>query len=176
VIDALDALVDPALFAYGPRRITVSTVGVVPGLERLLATHPHVGVTFSLHAADGDVRRRLVPLHDRFPAEEVLGCLDRHIRTTGQEVTLACALIDGVNDRDSDVDALIALLRGRSTTRRYHLNLYALNPIGVGGLQPSPRVRAVRERLRSAGLRASVRAQFGTSISAGCGQLVARDR
>jgi 23S rRNA (adenine-C8)-methyltransferase len=173
VIDALDALVDPALFAYSPRRITVSTVGVLPGLERLLATHPDVGVTFSLHAADPGVRRRLVPLHDRFPAEEVLARLDRHVRVTGHEVTLACALIDGVNDRDTDIDALIALLRARPATRRYHLNLYPLNRLG--DLQPSRRVRAVRQRLLSAGLRASVRAQFGTSISAGCGQLVARD-
>jgi 23S rRNA (adenine-C8)-methyltransferase len=178
VLAAIDVLADPALFAYGPRRITVSTVGLLPGLDRLVTAHPGVGVTFSLHAADGDVRRRLVPLHDRYPTEEVLGRLDRHIRQTGREVTVACALIAGVNDRDADADALVALLRGRrGTTRRYHVNLYPLNPSPQidGALRPSTRVGTFRERLRSAGLRVSVRAQFGRSIAAGCGQLVARD-
>jgi 23S rRNA (adenine-C8)-methyltransferase len=174
VVDALDVLVDPALFGYSPRRITVSTVGLMPGLERLLARHPDVGLTFSLHAADGEVRRRLVPLQDRFPADEVLARLDRHVRATGRQVTVACALIDGVNDRDQDVDALVRLLRGRGdATKRYHVNLYPLNPSPEvdGGLRPSPRVRAVRARLRAAGLHASIRAQFGRSIAAGCGQL-----
>lgn len=179
VIGALDTLVDPALFGYSPRRITVSTVGVLPGLERLLTTHPDVGVTFSLHAADGDVRRRLVPLQDRFPAEDVLIRLDRHIRQSGREVTLACALIDGVNDRDVDINALVALIGGRGeATRRYHLNLYPFNPspqIDMG-LRPSRRVCAVRDRLRSAGLRTSIRAQFGRSMAAGCGQLAGRAR
>lgn len=179
VIDALDTLLDPALFAYSPRRITVSTVGMRPGLERLLAKHPDVGITFSLHAAIGTVRRRLVPLEDRFPAVDVLERLDRHIRDTGREVTLACALIDGVNDRDDDIDALIGLVRDRAAPAwRYHVNLYPLNPsLHIDGdLRPSRRVRAVHDRLRSAGLRTSIRAQFGTSIAAGCGQLATSTR
>lgn len=178
VIDALDALVDPGLFAYTPRRITMSTVGMMPGLDRLLARHPDVGITFSLHAAIDAVRRRLVPVQDRFPAVDVLERLDRHIGT-GREVTLACALIDGVNDRDADIDALVALVRDRGVpARRYHVNLYPLNPSAHidAGLRPSWRVRTVRDRLRSAGLRVSMRAQFGTSIGAGCGQLAAGNR
>ena len=176
VLEAIETLVDPALFAYSPRRITVSTVGMLPGLDRLVTTHPAVGVTFSLHAADGEVRRRLVPLHDRYPTEEVLARLDRHIRETGREVTVACALIAGVNDRDADAGALAALVKGRrGTTGRYHVNLYPFNPSPQvdGSLRPSTQVEAFRDRLRSAGLRASVRAQFGRSIAAGCGQLAA---
>jgi 23S rRNA (adenine-C8)-methyltransferase len=176
VIEAIDVLVDPALFAYGPRRITVSTVGMLPGLDRLLASQPGVGVTFSLHTADGDVRRRLVPLHDRYPTEQVLDRLDCHIRATGRQVTVACALIADVNDRDADADALVALLRGRpGATSGYHVNLYPLNPSPQidGDLRPSTRLHAFHQRLRLAGVRVSVRAQFGRSIAAGCGQLAA---
>jgi adenine C2-methylase RlmN of 23S rRNA A2503 and tRNA A37 len=84
----------------------------------------------------------------------------------------------GVNDRDANADAPVALLRGRrGTAGRYHVNLYPLNPSPQidAALRPSTRLHAFRDRVRAAGLRVSVRAQFGRSIAAGCGQLVARD-
>ena len=178
VVDAIDVLTDPQLFGFSPRRITVSTVGITHRLADLLDHNPKINMTFSLHAADPSIRRQLVPFEDRYPTAEILPILDDYIIRTRRQVTLACTLIDGLNDTEAAGQDLIRLLAARGRTRRnYHVNLYALNtsPLVSAAWRPSPpaRVRAFADQLRRHGISVSWRAQFGKDVQAGCGQLAA---
>jgi 23S rRNA (adenine2503-C2)-methyltransferase len=151
------------------RHITVSTVGIVPGIRRLATEGLPVSLAVSLHAANDELRDELVPINRRYPIAELLdACRDYRTRTR-RRVSFEWALISGVNDRYADADELAELAR----VARAHVNLIPLNPtpgyptIGT----PMPAVRAFRQRLQDAGVNATVRANRGTDIDAACGQL-----
>jgi len=158
------------------RQITVSTVGVVPGMRRLAREALPVTLAVSLHAADDDLRRQLVPLDDRYPVAEVLDAAAEVAGAHGRRVTFEVACIEGVNDRLEHADALGELLRAWPGVGGAHVNLIPLNPTaGFPGHTPSgPRMRAFAERLRAAGVHATVRRNRGVDIDAACGQLRAR--
>jgi len=179
--EAIEVFTAPELFALSPRRLTVSTVGVVPGLQRLIAEHPRVGITFSLHSPFDQQRSELVPLHKRYPTGHVLDVLDVHIRRHNAEVTLAYTLMAGINSSSDHAHALASLLRGRgAVSRRYHLTLIGYNdsPALADRFAAPTRssIDAFASVLRSAGIRTTVRAQFGTDVEAGCGQLAGPNR
>lgn len=151
------------------RHVTVSTVGIIPGIRRLATEGLPVSLAVSLHAANDELRSELVPINRRYPIDDLLdACRDYRTRTR-RRVSFEWALIDGVNDRFSDADELADLAR----TARAHVNLIPLNPTPgyptVG--TPMPAVRAFRQRLQDAGVNATVRANRGTDIDAACGQL-----
>ena len=151
------------------RHLTVSTVGIVPGIRRLATEGLPVSLAVSLHAANDELRDELVPINRRYPIAELLeACRDYRTRTR-RRVSFEWALISGVNDRFADADELAELCR----TARAHVNLIPLNPTPgyptVG--TPMPAVRAFRDRLEASGVNATVRANRGTDIDAACGQL-----
>jgi 23S rRNA (adenine2503-C2)-methyltransferase len=153
------------------RHITVSTVGIVPGIRRLAAERLPVNLAVSLHAADDDLRDRLVPINRRYPLSTLMDACAGYLQAKGRRVSFEWALIDGVNDRDHDADGLIERARGLPLPA--HVNLIPLNPTPGYPVRGTPmaRVRAFRDRLRAGGVNATVRQTRGTDIDAACGQL-----
>jgi 23S rRNA (adenine2503-C2)-methyltransferase len=155
----------------GARRITVSTVGVVPGIRRLAAEALPVNLAVSLHAADDALRDQLVPLNRRYPLEVLMDACASYLSARGRRLSFEWALIDGVNDRDQDADRLAGLARGLPLPA--HVNLIPLNPTPGYPVRGTPAegVRRFRDRLAGSGVAVTVRRTRGTDIDAACGQL-----
>ncbi|MBM4187406.1 MAG: 23S rRNA (adenine(2503)-C(2))-methyltransferase RlmN [Gemmatimonadetes bacterium] len=162
---ALSILNDPDGFGIGARHITVSTVGILPGMAALRARPEQFRLAISLHAADDVTRLELMPIEKKYHLAEVLAAA----KTFGRRVTFEYVMIAGKNDGDRDADRLARLARPLGA----HLNLLPLHPGGAPGLSPSSpsRIRAFAERLRAAGIEAVVRRSRGLDINAACGQL-----
>lgn len=154
------------------RHLTISTVGIVPGIRRLAGERLPVNLAVSLHAANDELRDRLVPINKRYPLAVLAEACRGYLAAKGRRLSFEWALIDGVNDRPSDAVELAAYARPLAA----HVNLIPLNPtpgFGVPGTPPD-RVRAVRDHLVALGVNATVRRNRGTDIDAACGQLAAR--
>ncbi len=151
------------------RHITISTVGVVPGIDRLAAADLPVNLAVSLHAATDELRNELVPLGRRYPLAVLVDCCARYVEATGRRLSLEWALIAGTNDTPRQADALAGIAR----TLRAHVNLIPLNPTPgypASGTSPAA-VRAFRDQLGQRGVNATIRRNRGTDIDAACGQL-----
>jgi 23S rRNA (adenine2503-C2)-methyltransferase len=173
VLRAVRRITDPspAGLGIGQRRVTVSTVGVVPAIDRLAAEQLQVTLAVSLHAPDDELRDTLVPVNTRWPVADVLDAAWRYADTTGRRISVEYALIRDVNDQPERARHLGRLLRGRPV----HVNLIPLNPTpGSPWDAASPRAqRRFVETLRSAGVTTTVRDTRGRDIDAACGQLAA---
>ncbi len=171
VIAAADALSDAQRFGLGARHITISTSGVVPGMERLIELRPQFTLAVSLHAARPALRDILVPLNRRWSVEAVVDAADRYSDATGRRVTYELVMIDGVNDTQTDARGVANLLGGHLA----HVNLIPMNPVAHTPWGPSSpaRIEAFADVLRRAGLRTTVRHNRGIEIGAACGQLAA---
>jgi 23S rRNA (adenine2503-C2)-methyltransferase len=155
------------------RHLTVSTVGIVPGI-RTLATRPlPVNLAVSLHAANDALRDELVPINRRYPIESLVDACLEYLDARNRRISFEWAMIDGVNDRPSDAVELASVARRLRPSA--HVNLIPLNPTPgyptVGS--PLTRVHEFRDRLESLGVNATVRRNRGTDIDAACGQLAA---
>jgi len=168
-IKAIRNLNDRRGFALGARRVTVSTVGVVPGIARLAAEGLQVNLAVSLHSPRDPLRDELVPLAARWPIAEVLAATDAYAQATGRRVSFEYVLLAGVNDGLEHARALAQLLRGRLA----HVNLIPFNP--APGLPyartADAQADAFRRELLETGVDATVRRSRGRGIQAGCGQL-----
>jgi 23S rRNA (adenine2503-C2)-methyltransferase len=154
------------------RHLTISTVGVVPGILRLAEAALPVNLAVSLHAANDARRDELVPLNRRYPLAVLAEACAIYVERTRRRLSFEWALIQGVNDRDSDAEELADYAR----PLRAHVNLIPLNPTpgyAVVGSAPA-RVAAFRDRLAQLGVNATVRSTRGVEIDAACGQLAAR--
>ncbi|MGE0440951.1 MAG: 23S rRNA (adenine(2503)-C(2))-methyltransferase RlmN [Gemmatimonadales bacterium] len=162
---ALTILNDPLGFGIGARHITVSTVGILPGMEALRQRPEQFRLAISLHSPASSDRLGLMPIEQKYPLADVLTAA----RSFGRRVTFEYVLIAGRNDRDADADRLIRLARPLGA----HVNLLPLHPGGAPDLTPSSgnRIRAFADRLRAAGVEAVVRRSRGLDINAACGQL-----
>ena len=156
------------------RHLTLSTVGLVPGIRRLTAEALPVNLAVSLHAANDTLRDELVPINRRYPLADLLAACRDYVAAKGRRLSFEWALIDGVNDRPSDAAELAEV----AIPLAAHVNLIPLNPTpGYLVRGPSPAaVRAFRDRLKALGVNATVRRNRGTDIDAACGQLAARRR
>jgi 23S rRNA (adenine2503-C2)-methyltransferase len=154
------------------RSITVSTVGVAPAIRRLAAEPWRVNLAVSLHAADDELRSRLVPLNKRYPLEEVLAATEYYVTETGRRASIEWTLIADTNDTPEQADQLAAIAR----RLRAHINVIALNPTPLtADRPPTPaNARAFVDRLVRAGANVTLRDTRGQDIDAACGQLRAR--
>jgi 23S rRNA (adenine2503-C2)-methyltransferase len=154
------------------RHLTISTVGVVPGIRRLAGEALPVNLAVSLHAANDALRDRLVPLNRRYPLSVLTEACRDYLAAKGRRLSFEWALIDGVNDRPSDAEELAAIARPLGA----HVNLIPLNPTpGYPVLGTGPDgVARFRRLLDEAGVNATLRRNRGTDIDAACGQLAAR--
>jgi 23S rRNA (adenine2503-C2)-methyltransferase len=167
-IRAVRLLTDPRAFGLAQRAITISTVGVLRGIERLADEGLQVGLAISLHAPDDALRQQLVPTAGPHSVGDLVSAAGRYFRKTGRRVTFEYALIAGVNDGPAQAEALARLLRGKPV----HVNLIPINPTAGGYRRPARRdVVAFESVLREAGIACTVRVEKGSEISAACGQL-----
>ena len=171
VLDAAAAITDRARFGLGARHVSISTSGVLPGIERLIAEKPQYTLAVSLHAARPELRDVLVPLNKRYPVAEIVDAAWRYARATGRRVTYEYVLIDGINDTPNDAAALVNLLDGQMA----HVNLIPMNPVAHTPWKPSTseRTEAFANVLRGARIGTTVRRNRGVEIGAACGQLAA---
>lgn len=156
------------------RHLTISTVGVVPGIRRLAGKKLQVNLAVSLHAANDLLRDQLVPLNRRYPLRMVMEACEEYRASSGRRISFEWACIEDVNDRPSDARELAALARPLAA----HVNLIPLNPTPGGlsrGLRGSgrPRVLSLQAWLKEYGVNATIRQNRGRSIDAACGQLAA---
>jgi 23S rRNA (adenine2503-C2)-methyltransferase len=172
VFEAVRLLNDPARLGIGARHITVSTSGVVPGMDRMVDELPQVNLAISLHASTDALRDKLVPINRKWPIREVVAAGRRFAGRTGRRVSLEYVMIDGLNDTDEQADGLARLARGWLT----HVNLIPLNPTPGSRWTGTPAAGIERfvRRLRDGGTSVTVRDTRGREIEAACGQLHAQ--
>jgi len=158
------------------RRITVSTVGVVPGIEQLAGWDRRPNLAVSLHAPDDERRSRIMPVNDSYPLAELMACLRKYPLATGRRITFEYLLIRDFNDQPADADRLAGLLSGL----RSKVNLIPVNPDPVLGKRMLPptetTVEAFRDRLLGHSLFTTIRRRRGDDVRAACGQLRAPGR
>lgn len=155
------------------RHLTVSTVGIVPGIRKLAERPLPVNLAVSLHAANDALRDALVPINKRYPIAELMAACSDYLDTKGRRLSFEWAMIHQVNDRPTDAVELATLCR--SLPLPAHVNLIPLNPTPGYPVRGSSRaqVHAFRDQLESLGVNATVRQNRGTEIAAACGQLAA---
>jgi 23S rRNA (adenine2503-C2)-methyltransferase len=170
---AIAVLNDPRGFNLGARHMTLSTSGVVPGIDRMSAEPLQVGLSVSLHAADDALRDELVPINRRYPLNLLLSACRRYVTRTNRRVTFEYALMDGINDSPEQALALARLVTGMLC----HVNLIPANCTADASARPSPRERvdAFLAVLEERHIPATVRLARGADIQAGCGQLRSRE-
>lgn len=172
VLASVRMLIDPALFGISPRRITISTCGIVPKIDALAAEGLPINLAVSLHAADDRTRTAIMPVNRKWDVDDVLDASARYVERTRRRLTFEYVLLAGVNDSAAAAERLGRRIAERGRTAMYHVNLIPVNP-GPGGFErPSPeRMEHFAQVLRSAGVAATVRISKGQDIAAGCGQL-----
>ena len=151
----------------GMRHISLSTCGVVPGIDALAEENLQLTLSVSLHAPDSATRSRIMPVNNAYDVEELFAACHRYFKKTGRRISFEYAMIDGVNDHDWQADLLAERIRGMPG----HVNLIPLNDVVESEFKPSRRVAAFQKRLESHGLTATVRRSLGGDIDASCGQL-----
>lgn len=176
VVTALKLMLDDNAYGLSRRRVTVSTSGVVPMMDRLSQDCP-VALAVSLHAPNDALRDRLVPLNKKYPLKELIAACNRYLEFAPRDfITFEYVMLDGINDSDAHARELIEIAR----QVRCKLNLIPFNPFPQSGLTRSPmaRVRTFAQRLMDAGVITTVRKTRGEDIDAACGQLAGevRDR
>jgi len=156
-------------FGLANRRITLSTVGLVPAIRRLAQEGLEVGLAISLHAPTDELRDKLVPINRKFPLEPLFAACREYVDRTGRRITFEYALIREVNDRPVHARQLAQRLRGLLC----HVNIIPLNPVAGSPFEAPDRgeVDRFRETLEQAGIAVTVRIRRGVDIRAGCGQL-----
>ena len=169
VIPAARLMIDDNGYGLSRRRVTVSTSGVVPGMDRLAGECP-VALAVSLHAPDDALRDRLVPINRKYPIRQLMAACRRYLDHAPRDfITMEYVMLDGVNDSDAQARALL----GVAAQVRCKFNLIPFNPFPDSGFKRSPaeRIRRFAEVLQRAGLTVTTRKTRGEGIDAACGQL-----
>jgi 23S rRNA (adenine2503-C2)-methyltransferase len=167
-IRAVRLLTHPRAFGIGQRSITISTIGMIAGIDRLAEEDLQIGLAISLHAPNDALRKWLVPTAGPHSVEDIISAGKRYFKKTGRRVTFEYALIDGINDSQETAEELTWLLRGNGS----HVNLIPVNPTAGDFKRPSRnKVLKFEDILYDSGVNCTVRVEKGSEISAACGQL-----
>jgi 23S rRNA (adenine2503-C2)-methyltransferase len=157
---------------FSPRRVTISTIGLVPFIERLSAEGLPVNLAISLHAPDDELRSSMIPINRKYPIAEVVAAARAHAERTGRRTSYEYVLLQGVNDSVEQARRLATVVSHHLS----HVNLIPMNPIEGSPLAPPSKMRAqaFQSILQAAGISTTIRATRGLDIDAACGQLRAR--
>ena len=151
----------------GMRHISLSTCGVVPGIDYLADLGLQLTLSVSLHAPDSETRSKIMPVNRAYDVEELFAACHRYFKKTGRRISFEYAMIDGVNDNDWQADLIAKRIKGMPG----HVNMIPLNDVVESPFKPSKRISAFQKRLESHGITATVRRSLGGDIDASCGQL-----
>jgi 23S rRNA (adenine2503-C2)-methyltransferase len=169
VVPALRLMLDDNAYGLSRRRVTVSTSGVIPGMDRLREECP-VALAVSLHAPDDALRDRLVPVNRKYPMRDLLKACERYLEKAPRDfITFEYVMLDGVNDGDAHARKLAGIAERVSCK----FNLIPFNPFAQSGFERSPaeRIRRFAEILQAKGVTVTTRKTRGDAIDAACGQL-----
>jgi len=173
VVKAIDVFLDDFAYGLSKRRVTVSTAGVVPAMDRLSERHD-VQLAISLHATRDDLRNELVPVNKKYPLKELIAACHRFMekRSPRSRLTIEYVMLAGVNDSEQDAKELIKLMQGLSVL----INLIPFNPFENSGYKTSSNnaVRRFQDHLMKANITTVIRKTRGDDIDAACGQLVGK--
>ena len=168
MIRAVRILTHSRGFGIGQRHITISTIGITSGIDKLADENLQIGLAISLHAPNNELRKKLVPTATPNSVEEIIEAGRRYFKKTGRRVTFEYALMEGINDSTEIAMELASILKGNGS----HVNLIPINPTAGNFTRPSTgRVLKFEQILLDAGVNCTVRVEKGTEISAACGQL-----
>ena len=168
MIRAIKILTHDRGFGLGQRHITISTIGITSGIDKLANENLQIGLAISLHAPNNELRKELVPTAGPNSVEEIIEAGRRYYKKTGRRVTFEYALMKDINDSPETATELARLLEGNGS----HVNLIPINPTAGDFKRPSEDAVLEFERiLYNAGVNCTVRVEKGTEISAACGQL-----
>ena len=169
VIESVRRIVDPELLGISPRRIVVSTSGLIPRIEQLGEEKLPVTLAISLHAARDELRNVLVPINRKYPLEELINASQGYAEKTGRRVSYEWVLLAGVNDTERDAKELGRLLRRKLA----HVNLIPFNPVDDTPYRAPDRasIRCFKDMVEGQGLNVTVRDTRGRDADAACGQL-----
>ena len=168
MIRAVKILTHDRGFGLGQRHITISTIGITSGIEKLAEEDLQIGLAISLHAPNNDLRKKLVPTAGPNSVEDIITSGRKYFKKTGRRVTFEYALMEGINDSPEIAEELSRLLRGNGS----HVNIIPINPTAGDFKRPSEKNVLEFERiLKKSGVNCTVRVEKGTEISAACGQL-----
>ncbi|MBN1374208.1 radical SAM protein [Candidatus Dojkabacteria bacterium] len=178
LIPAIELLTADNYFNFGQRRISVSTVGVIPGLISLIRKFPQVNIAFSLHHPNQNEREKLMPVARKYKTADVIKVLDDHIKKNRRKVLIAYTLLKGINDDKKALSELIKLIKDRGRIAYlYHVNLISYHETSQNmKYQPSNQktVEWFENELKKAHISVTKRQSFGDEIDAACGQLYAK--
>ena len=171
-VEALRMLNDPEGLAIGARHLTVSTCGVIPGIRRFAELPEQFTLAISLHSAIQTTRNQLMPGVKKFTLLRLHEAIQEYVEKTGRRPTYEFAMIDGINDTNPEMQALVDFCAGTLC----HVNLIQLNDIPDSPFRPSPieKVEALQRRLTMHGVETTIRNSRGSDIDAACGQLKQR--
>ena len=167
VLRFLELVNHPDGLHIGMRHISLSTCGVVPGIDWLADLGLQITLSVSLHAPDSETRSKIMPVNRAYDVEELFAACHRYFKKTGRRISFEYAMIDGVNDHDWQADLIAKKLKGMPG----HVNMIPLNDVVESPFKPSCRIAAFQKRLESHGITATVRRSLGGDIDASCGQL-----
>ena len=160
----------PDSLNIGLRHISVSTCGLVNGIDKLAKENLPITLSISLHAYDNEVRSSIMPVNKKYGIEELLTACHRYYEATGRRISFEYTLISGKNDTEEGATRLASVLKKYMRTN-IHVNLIPLNEVKETGLETSKNVNNFKNKLLSLGVNATVRRRLGSDINASCGQL-----
>jgi 23S rRNA (adenine2503-C2)-methyltransferase len=169
VIKFLQLITDGNGENISQRNITLSTCGLVPMIKKLADYNMGITLAISLHAADDETRKELMPIANRYKIEEILDAVRYYFDKTGRRITFEYSLVGGVNDNEQEAEKLIKLIKGINC----HVNLIPVNPIKERDFKESkaPAIKKFQNKLEKCGINVTIRREMGRDINGACGQL-----
>ena len=171
VLMAIRTLNDKDGFNLGVRHFSISTVGIIEGIEKLAKENLQINLAVSLHAPDDELREKIMPINKKYPLEEILMAVKEYVKKTKRRVMFEYVMIKGVNDSEEQAAELAELLKNIPLS---FVNLISYNPTGIFRPSSPERIKKFKEILEEKGISATQRHRFGEELDAACGQLAGR--
>lgn len=167
VLAAIKILNDQKGFNLGARHFSISTAGIIGGIEKLADEELQINLAISLHTADDNLRSKIMPINKKYPVKEIFAAVDKYIKKTNRKVMFEYAMISGINDSDKQARELAKLTK----KPLYFVNLIPCNPVGKSKPSVQEKIENFKAILKKNGVQVNQRYSFGQDISAACGQL-----
>ncbi|OGH83148.1 MAG: 23S rRNA (adenine(2503)-C(2))-methyltransferase [Candidatus Magasanikbacteria bacterium RIFOXYC2_FULL_40_16] len=172
VMEAVKIINDPECFNIGARHISISTSGIVEGINKFAKESLQLNLAISLHAPNDQLRAQLMPIDRKYPLEEVMEAVEKYVENKSRQVMFEYLMIENINDGEKEARELAELMRHPL----YVVNLIRYNPTGVFKPSPASRMIKFKNTLLRAGVKTTQRQGFGTDINAACGQLAGKKK